>query len=978
MGGEQDTTAASQPFLSYSRADRAAAAELHQLLEQAGVAVYRDVENLRSGDRWLSRLQQALSHCSAFVVLVGQEGLQRWVAGEVETALNRHLSAPLGTPRLPIHPLLLPGASVADLGPFLGLFQALSWEPGQPLPASLAAELRQGEQAQPAERVVFEGCPYLGLASFDAKDARLFFGRRSETLRAVASLGDQSDRDPTKAAAGGASWKRWLQVEGHSGSGKSSLVKAGLLPMVSHGALWPRTRCERWRILGPMKPGTNPVGELARVLEQGLAAVGQRLDTFRREEDLKRGPTALARAIQDALAHSAIPADSVDPVDSADPVDLANPTDPADPASTTACLLVIDQFEELFTLADTTSRNAFDALLAAALQDPACPLYVVSTVRSDFLDRMVQLPQLSVLLNTLCQRLLLPTITPQGLREAIEGPAALAGLDVSEVSTLMIDQAQGEAGALPLVEHALTQLWHQRDVRGGLPSNKLSGRRLQEAGGLAGMLSGSADTLLDQLEREWPKHGRAGALELLLLLTRINTDDRLRHSRRRVSREQAVQRAGQGDPARGEKILRRLEGQPPPGQPDNAAALGALRLVTSDSEGGTAYVELIHETLVRARPAVQPGGEVQAYWPTLYRHIEANRDRDMVEQQLALRVERWQGAKAGLRWWQLAGWGQLWDYRQLSVAPKSTAARFLRYSRRAAALQALLVAASLFVVVQGLWWITVNKLPPRYFYLRLVWQFTPPPIPKTVTIPAGSFTMGCKPGRDVDADGDCEREAMLQQHPVAISNSFELGQYELTFAEYDRYVWAVGGGAGTAVSYPNDQGMADREGLPVFNVSWRDAQGYLAWLSRETGQQWRLPTEAEWEYAARGGRDARYPWGNESPAAQANCSDCADSPRRPVPGGNYPKTGFHDDLADMAGNLFEWVDDKGDPNASDEKASRVLRGGSWDYDARGLRAAFRVDYAPGDRGFNVGFRVCRVSPIEKPAAGALTTGPLKP
>ena len=135
-------------------------------------------------------------------------------------------------------------------------------------------------------------------------------------------------------------------------------------------------------------------------------------------------------------------------------------------------------------------------------------------------------------------------------------------------------------------------------------------------------------------------------------------------------------------------------------------------------------------------------------------------------------------------------------------------------------------------------------------------------------------------------------------------------------------------------------------------------------------------SEAEWEYAARGGLEARYPWGDGPAAGKANCSDCGDNPpRRTTPVQQYPPNAFG--LHDMAGNVWQWVEDKVKPDKSDPEAPRVLRGGSLSYLTQDLRAAVRLDNPPGVRYDDIGFRVCRVAPIEKLDAGALDAGPLK-
>ncbi len=177
-------------FISHSQVDREAALALAEALRTEGLTTFVDVENLHSGDRWLDALQARVADCSAFVVLVGRQGVQRWVGAEVSAALTRHLMPTGDVPRLPIHPVLLGDAAPDALPPFLALFQAVRWPTGQrDAPEDFVRALASGQQhlETPAR---FDGCPYLGLAKFQQGDAELFFGRRVETLAALAGLGD--------------------------------------------------------------------------------------------------------------------------------------------------------------------------------------------------------------------------------------------------------------------------------------------------------------------------------------------------------------------------------------------------------------------------------------------------------------------------------------------------------------------------------------------------------------------------------------------------------------------------------------------------------------------------------------------------------------------------------------------------------------------------------------------------------------------
>src|SRR5262249_16038271 len=144
---------------------------------------------------------------------------------------------------------------------------------------------------------------------------------------------------------------------------------------------------------------------------------------------------------------------------------------------------------------------------------------------------------------------------------------------------------------------------------------------------------------------------------------------------------------------------------------------------------------------------------------------------------------------------------------------------------------------------------------------------------------------------------------------------------------------------------PNDEGWG-RGTRPVINVSWFDATAYVKWLSAKTGQQYRLLTEAEWEYAARAGTSTAYFWGNQIGRNQANCEGCGSrwDNKQIAPVGSFPANAFG--LHDMHGNVWQWVEDRYDDNYNDAPAdgrtwtsaencisenTRVLRGGSWGY-----------------------------------------------
>lgn len=225
--------------------------------------------------------------------------------------------------------------------------------------------------------------------------------------------------------------------------------------------------------------------------------------------------------------------------------------------------------------------------------------------------------------------------------------------------------------------------------------------------------------------------------------------------------------------------------------------------------------------------------------------------------------------------------------------------------------------------------------------------------PEMVVIPAGSFQMGCVSGLECLSD---EKPV----HTVTIPQPFTVSKYEITFEDYDRFTYP---------SKVDDEGWG-RGWHPIINVSWNDAKEYVAWLSSQTGQQYRLLTEAEWEYAARAGSETKYSWGNEIGRNRANCDGCGSrwDNEMTAPAGSFGSNAFG--LHDMHGNVWEWVEDcwndsytGAPPDGSawprGDCGRRVLRGGSWFSLPRSLRSANRSRDSTGIRSSLYGFRVAR-------------------
>jgi formylglycine-generating enzyme required for sulfatase activity len=231
--------------------------------------------------------------------------------------------------------------------------------------------------------------------------------------------------------------------------------------------------------------------------------------------------------------------------------------------------------------------------------------------------------------------------------------------------------------------------------------------------------------------------------------------------------------------------------------------------------------------------------------------------------------------------------------------------------------------------------------------------------PEMVMVPAGEFIMGAAP---TERAYDNERP----QHKVSITVPFAVSKFDVTFAEWDACV-SVKGCAKEGRA--NDVGWG-RDKRPVINVSWEDANAYVAWLNKMTGKAYRLLTEAEWEYAARAGTTTAYYWGDAIGRGYANCRSCGSpwDDRQTAPVGSFPLNEFG--LADMAGNVLQWVEDCYHPNydAAPTDGSawsgahchyKTARGGSWINPPTEIRSAFRLPGGVDFRNDGLGFRLGR-------------------
>ena len=437
-----------------------------------------------------------------------------------------------------------------------------------------------------APELADEPAPYVGLDAFH--DARFFFGRE----RLVAQMAEKLAET------------RLLAVVGPSGSGKSSAVLAGLIPALQRGAL---PGSAEWRVLPRMVPGSHPLANLARLIaEEGGTRINA--DKRRFEEvltELAVEPQTLSRLLaeefgsQNDADKGAVEADNIS-------------VHQRSSASLPPAVLVVDQFEETFTLCtDEAERAAFVANLLGLAAAPGTPHRVILTMRSDYESWVSRIPALQEAFDR--GRVQVLPLSAEELRRAILEPAEMVGLRFQEgIVEALISEVQGEPAALPLLQFTLRALWDERR------RNRITWDVYERVGGGRTALARAADRLYNGLIPE----EQVTARRILLRLVRPGAGLEVTSSRVAVAELLAT---GE-DPGRVQRVLDRLL---------------AARLL-KQSEGDVAadrQVEVAHEALVRN-------------WPTLVEWLDDERENLRQRRRLTDAAERWQerGRDESLLW----------------------------------------------------------------------------------------------------------------------------------------------------------------------------------------------------------------------------------------------------------------------------------------------------------------------------------------
>ncbi len=393
-------------FISHSSQDNEVASDVKSWLREQGFEnVFLDFDKdtgIGAGKDWARTLYSEVSRCQAAVIIATDNWARsRWCFAEAQQALA------LGKTVLPV--VTVPGA-LDHLGPELQRAQAIVWEEAGR--ASIASRLRSiVDELARGYRWDSTRPPWVGIHSLENSDAAVFFGRDQEVIDIVQRL-------DAKRALGGAPL---TLLVGASGSGKSSLMKAGVLPYLSK-------RPQDWIALPPIRPSSDPVGAL---IGSVVSAVIRSGGDYQHGED---AASAIVAAIQ-VLRRGR--------------------------SSEATILLAIDQFEELFTIASSEQRTRFLEIVQTLLGGvPRVSLLVLATIRSDRLGDVLAEPVPALKLETLT----VAAMPTSRLRSVIEGPARVAGLALEPalVDRMLLD-ATNEGDALPLVAFALRDMYERRE-----------------------------------------------------------------------------------------------------------------------------------------------------------------------------------------------------------------------------------------------------------------------------------------------------------------------------------------------------------------------------------------------------------------------------------------------------------------------------------------------------------------------------------
>ncbi len=777
--------------------------------------------------------------------------------------------------------------------------------------------------------------PYKLLDYYEARDAGIFFGRRQETQYLTSLIHAH----------------RLVLLYGASGVGKTSLLLAGAVP-----------RLER----------AEPLYQTVYV---------------RAFED---PALVIRRAVRRRLPGVELPQLS----------SLLDFLDAATHALERTLVIILDQFEEFFIRLSPELRAAFIAELGALYDAYDLPVKVVLSLREDWLAWVEEIEKRIPEVFRIRMRLL--PLTRDQARQAVTAPVERLGVSYEPalverlLEDLTLTDQGGTAVMPPQLQLVCSALYDKLEP----DERQIPLAAYKQLGGARGVLQRYLEDELTRLGGDEQKLARAALEELVTSqgTKAVRTGDEL-------ALALGVD-ASDLEPVLDKLVRARLlrpvewaEGAEP------AYELAHEYLITEIALSPEAVARKEAEELLRQ--GVDNWQRFEAQLSTkAFKLIDAQRDRlrlDRQAQELMLRCALRHGVSVGLWLGRVEdGEGALALAQQALLAPEGEPARRslgatasdvgsqrlhallvrltaawrgARGAERTSASETLWALRPL--LPRGLRWRLALGRSPRLMRLAALplvgalvvallfalmqWGprfWTPRPKIEWVDVPAGQFLMGSDSGVDRAA-----RSNEMPQHPVSL-DAYRINPTEITNAQYAQCVRAtVCEKPGDLTRYL-DPNYADH---PVVYVSWYDARDFCAWMGG------RLPTEAEWEYAARGPDGRIYPWGNNPPTCErAQFWECPQQSTLPV--GSRPDGASWCGAQDMAGNVWEWVADwyaeypsTGQPNPTgpEEGLVKVLRGGAWGSLALSMRSAYRDRGTPSYRNYNAGFR-CVVASTASP------------
>ena len=780
-------------------------------------------------------------------------------------------------------------------------------------------------------------CPYRGLFHFGPNDAEYFFGRDVFVEKLF---------EATKT-------RHFIPVLGASGSGKSSVVLAGLVPKLEQEGHWRFTH---------FRPGSDPFHALALAL----------VPLYRPELDAT-DEIIQARKLAKSLSNDQDSEDNLPLSDVFAKIEQNNPNH--------QILLIADQFEELYTqFPDSTVRRRFlDCLLTSFQSSNAggsSSTILVTTMRADFLANALSYRPFADMLQN--ADIKLGAMSREELTEVIEKPAEKLGV-IFEAGLVerILNDVEDEPGNLPLLEFALTELWEKRT------GNILTHKAYENIGQIKGSLAKYAEQEYQKLKPNEQEQARHIFIQLVCLGE--NNND----TRRRVNRNQLGEDSWD--------LVTRKHG------------LADSRLVvTSRAISEQETLEIAHEALIR-------------HWQQLRGWLDENRDALRKKQKIEEEAQSWVAHNKNKEYlwggYRLAEVEKVLQEYAATVKLPMLPQEFLEESRRKELGSYLQLKTSdnldqarlekeaedkSFLSKPRLWDLLKDEREDPAVRLAASWglkqwgeevpmwraeieeeekislyRVEPPPTVvedlgsgislELVEIEGGEFWMGASE----------EEEAYRQefpQHKVRVS-PFLIGKYPVTQAQWRAIVSLPE----VERSLDLDPSYYQGDNRPVESVSWDDAVEFCKRLARETGKEYRLPTEAEWEYACRAGTTMPYHFGKKILPSWANYGQTARGETTPV--GRFQVANTFG-LYELYGNVYEWCEDdwhnnyEGAPTDGSAWIRRgrwwywrqgfgnikVIRGGCWCVGPNFCRSASRLYFTRDDRYDTIGFRVVCVAP----------------